>query len=220
MSQRTRTKSASPPIRSGVSSDPASFRPRLGRAFLTVCFVVRSRTGFFVAVSRFRTCRRSGCVGAGGCTCAGADGVLTTCDGAGAGAAGGGGACVVAGRLGWGVAPGAGSGLGVCERGGPGSGAGPWARAGAVNDAPTQNRRRRTEVCRNNDLPERLMEQSPPGCFYRLFSRSVSPCQWRGGLDLRRVAQIQHARKPTYARPRPRAIRNISVRSSCFDAAN
>jgi len=146
VSQRTRTKSASPPIRSGVSSDPASFR---------------SRTGFFVAVSRFRTCRRSGCVGAGGCTCAGADGVLTTCDGAGAGAAGGGGACVVAGRLGWGVAPGAGSGLGVCERGGPGSGAGPWARAGAVNDAPTQNRRRRTEVCRNNDLPERLMEQSP-----------------------------------------------------------
>lgn len=145
-----------------MSVERASFRPRLGRAFLTVCFVVRSRTGFFVAVSRFRTCRRSGCVGAGGCTCAGADGTLSTGVGAEAGAAGGGGACVVAGRLGWGVAPGAGSGLGVCERGGPGSGAGPlWASAGAANDAPRQNRRRRTEACRNNDLPERLIEQSP-----------------------------------------------------------
>jgi hypothetical protein len=111
-----------------------------------------------LAVSRFRTCRRSGCVAAGGCTCTGADGVLSTGDGAEAGATGGGGETrVVAGRPGWGVAPGAGSGLGVCERGGPGSGAGPWARAGAANDDPRQNRRRRTEVCRNNDLPERLI---------------------------------------------------------------
>jgi hypothetical protein len=68
----------------------------------------------------------------------------------------------------------------------------------------------------NRCLPEQRSIGTPhgavlPNCYYHLSSRSVSRCQSRGGLDLSRVAQIQHARKPTYARPRPRAIRNINL---------
>ena len=61
--------------------------------------------------------------------------------------------------------------------------------------------------------------RSPPGCYYACSSRSGTPCQWLGGLDLSRVTQIQHATKPTYARPRPTAIRSISLRSSDCDSA-
>ena len=95
MSERTSTKSANPPIRSIVSVAPASSRPRLGSAFLAACFVVRSRTGFFLTVWRFRGCVRTGRVGAaaedaGGCTRTGAGGETTRGDGAGDWAAGGG----------------------------------------------------------------------------------------------------------------------------------
>ena len=171
MSHRTRTKSASPPIRSIESGELASCRPRLGRALLVACFVVRSRAGFFLAVWRFRACvcaRRVGAAGAeaGGCTSSGAGGETSRGDwgeaGAAGGGAGGGETRVVVGRLACGLAPGTGSGFGVCERAGAGSGAGAsWARAVAANAAPKPDRRRRTDACRSNDRPKRVMKQSP-----------------------------------------------------------
>ena len=134
MSQRTRTTSASPPIRSIVSGELASTRPRLESDFLAACFVVRLRTVFAFVVTRLGTdvrCRRFGAagVGAGGCTSTGAGGETITAgvegDGAGGGAAGGGETCVRAGGLGCGATLRTGSGFGTCERGGAGSGAGP-----------------------------------------------------------------------------------------------
>lgn len=167
MSARTSTKSASPPNKSIVSDEDAAFRARLGRAFLAACLVVRSLTGFSLVVSRFRACVRFTRVGAadegaGGCTRIGAGGETSRGRGDGVGAGGGAGGGVTWALVGWGDAPGTGSGFGSCEPGGAGSGAGPsWARAGAANAAPKQNRTRRTDACRSNDLPERVMKQSP-----------------------------------------------------------
>lgn len=148
----------------------ASSRARLGSARFTACLAVRARLGFGLAVSRFcaRTCRRAGAdggAGCGACVRTGAGGDTRRGCGAEAGGAGGGAAGgetrVVAGGAGWGLAPGTGSGTGVLVRGGAGSGAGPSARAGPASDPPAQDRRRKTDACRSNDLPERVMEQSP-----------------------------------------------------------
>jgi hypothetical protein len=192
VSERTSTNSANPPIRSIVSVAPASSRPRFGSAFLAACFVVRSRTGFFLTVWLLRGCvrsRRAGAAGAaaGGCTSTGAGGETSRGDwgeaGAAGGGAGGGETRVVVGRLACGLAPGTGSGFGVWERAGAGSGAGAsWARAVAANAAPKQDRRRRTDACRSNDRPKRVMKQSPrlvlPPVLAHLSQRVNGAAAW------------------------------------------
>jgi hypothetical protein len=226
VSARTSTNSASPPARSRVSGEVACSRVMFGSARFAACLPATPPLVFglvfgFWASRRFCGSRLTRAAGAGdGCgagVSTGGGGVTTTGWGevaAGGGGGGGGGETrVVARSAGWGLAPGTGSGSGVRVFGGAGSGSGAAAYAGSARHVPAQHTRRNMDACRNNDRAEPVMNALPQLGTTAGPSRFGSACQWRGGRDRSRVAQIQHARKTTYATPSPSAIRHMSCRS-------